>query len=119
MVGVGDTGEGMPSDVVERAFEPFFTTKEVGKGSGLGLSQVYGFVKQTGGFVEIQSEPAVGTTVRLYLPRSRRGLGATPAADRDRAAQASGPMKPSWWSRTTSRCATSWRCICASSATAC
>jgi two-component system NtrC family sensor kinase len=70
VVGVGDNGEGMPPDVVERAFEPFFTTKEVGKGSGLGLSQVYGFVKQTGGFVEIESELAVGTTVRLYLPRS-------------------------------------------------
>jgi two-component system NtrC family sensor kinase len=70
VVAVGDTGEGMSAKVAERAFEPFFTTKEVGKGSGLGLSQVYGFVKQSGGYVQIESEPAVGTTVRLYLPRS-------------------------------------------------
>jgi CheY-like chemotaxis protein len=70
VVAVGDTGEGMAPDVIERAFEPFFTTKEIGKGSGLGLSQVYGFVKQSGGYVQIESEPAVGTTVRLYLRRS-------------------------------------------------
>ena len=70
VVAVVDTGEGMPPEVIERAFEPFFTTKEIGKGSGLGLSQVYGFVKQSGGYVQIESEPDVGTTVRLYLPRS-------------------------------------------------
>lgn len=69
MIAIGDTGIGMPADVVGKAFEPFFTTKDVGKGTGLGLSQVYGFVKQSGGYVYIDSEPGEGTIVRLYLPR--------------------------------------------------
>ncbi len=68
MISVVDEGSGMPPHVRERAFEPFFTTKEVGKGSGLGLSMVYGFVRQSGGHVTIHSEPGLGASVRLFLP---------------------------------------------------
>ena len=69
MIAVSDNGCGMPPAVLARAFDPFYTTKPVGKGTGLGLSMVYGFMKQSGGHVNIYSEPGRGTTVRLYLPR--------------------------------------------------
>ncbi|WP_159992495.1 PAS domain-containing protein [Roseomonas sp. 18066] len=68
-VSVTDTGTGMPPEVIARAFDPFFTTKPLGQGTGLGLSMIYGFAKQTGGQVRIYSELGQGTTVRLYLPR--------------------------------------------------
>ena len=73
VIEVVDEGVGMEADVAEKVFEPFFTTKEVGKGSGLGLSQVYGFVRQSGGHVEIDTAPGKGATFRLYLPTGEAG----------------------------------------------
>lgn len=70
-IAISDTGEGMPDAVKERAFEPFFTTKEAGRGTGLGLSTVYGFAKQSRGAAAIDSTPGVGTTLSLYIPQTR------------------------------------------------
>ena len=75
MVSVRDGGSGMSPETMTRVFEPFFTTKDVGKGSGLGLAQVYGFVRSAGGYVAVESELGVGTTFRLYFPRSSDPLG--------------------------------------------
>jgi signal transduction histidine kinase/CheY-like chemotaxis protein len=77
---IADTGVGMSAEVIERAFEPFYTTKDIGKGSGLGLAQVYGFAAQSGGGVRIDSAPREGTVVSLFLPRSRRTPAAVEAA---------------------------------------
>ena len=76
MIAVSDTGHGMTPEVAARVFEPFYTTKPDGKGTGLGLAMVFGFIKQSGGHVKIYSEPNEGTTVRLYLPRAVRGVAA-------------------------------------------
>jgi len=70
MLAISDSGTGIEAEALKHVFEPFFTTKDIGKGSGLGLSMVYGFSKQSGGTVAIQSEPGEGTTIRLYLPRA-------------------------------------------------
>jgi CheY-like chemotaxis protein len=79
-ISVVDTGEGMQPDVIARAFEPFYTTKPLGQGTGLGLSQVYGFVRQSSGVVQIESAPGRGTTVRLCLPRHKQTEASVEAA---------------------------------------
>jgi PAS domain S-box-containing protein len=90
VVAVGDTGVGMTSDVIAQAFDPFFTTKPIGQGTGLGLSMVYGFVRQSGGHVEIVSEPGVGTTIHLYLPRQMSAAETPSPTSRKQAPQGAG-----------------------------
>ena len=84
MLAMTDTGTGMTTDVLARAFDPFFTTKAAGQGTGLGLSQVYGFVKQSGGHVKIYTEISQGTTVKAYLPRATGAIASAALGDSDR-----------------------------------
>ncbi|MGJ4941559.1 ATP-binding protein [Bradyrhizobium sp. HKCCYLS1011] len=86
MIAVSDTGEGIPGPLLDKVFEPFFTTKGLGKGSGLGLSMVYGFVKQSNGHIKIYSEEGHGTSVKLYLPQAT----SAPESDADMSAAESG-----------------------------
>ncbi|WP_051955448.1 hybrid sensor histidine kinase/response regulator [Beijerinckia mobilis] len=93
LIEISDKGAGIDKAILDRVFEPFFTTKPIGQGTGLGLSQVYGFLKQSGGHIEIESEKGIGTNVRLFLPRARldseiaqgeeNGQGADPRGHRE------------------------------------
>ena len=105
---VADTGEGMSPILVERVFEPFFTTKNFGEGTGLGLSQVFGFTKQIGGAVTVESELGKGSTFTLYLPVSRGSVSET------KAPRGTYLTAVSWWSRMMSW-SPSWRRECSMS----
>lgn len=81
MILIRDTGCGIPKDIIEKVFVPFFSTKEKGKGTGLGLAQVYGFARRSGGFVRIYSEPDIGTTIKLFLPAGQSNTAPPDASD--------------------------------------
>jgi signal transduction histidine kinase/CheY-like chemotaxis protein len=87
LIAIADTGTGMTADVLKKVFEPFFTTKPDGRGTGLGLSQVYGFVKQTGGHVKLYSEPGIGTTAKIYFPKASDEQSARRIIDEPKADQ--------------------------------
>ena len=100
MLSISDTGRGMDEATLKRVFEPFFTTKEIGKGTGLGLSMVYGIVKQSEGYIHAESEPGVGSTFRIWLPRAQGELDA--ADGTETVTSSTLAPKPYWWSRMTS-----------------
>jgi CheY-like chemotaxis protein len=90
MISVSDTGRGIAAGIMDQIFEPFFTTKAPGKGTGMGLSMVYGFVKQSNGHIKLYSEPGEGTTVKLYFPRAFGEAENAPVATRDEAPAGAG-----------------------------
>jgi two-component system, cell cycle sensor histidine kinase and response regulator CckA len=93
-IDITDTGTGIPADIVDKIFEPFFSTKEVGKGTGLGLSTVYGIVKQTGGFIYVDSEAGKGTSFHIFLPRHHPEQDVQPEAANGAAKEPSAEAKP-------------------------